>query len=279
MIWPRRACATRIFLSNGLRRRRRDWQRPRHDAPTLYLDRTAARHIRLPPTVRELTGSPMKKSQLAGEISVLERSLYAHRSLSDFLLATKQLGDLLDDRELFVRSGEPAKSYREAWIIGRFAKGLLAHSCRLIADPFPDAEVCLPDSVIKVEIAELDDPDRRRGDEYKSAVLGITSSDTRAIRRLSKNWQCWFVDKVRSKSKKYLTSAHDVDLLISNNLGFYRQLDELPQLSRMLANQINILTFRKIWHFRPDAIHEMWPDFKRHPITGWENEIRGTGAQ
>ena len=221
----------------------------------------------------------MKKSQLAGEIDVLERSLYAHRSLSDFLLATRQLGDLLDDQALFVRSGEPAKSYREAWIIGRFAKGLLARNCRLIADNFPDAEVGLPDSVIKVEIAELLGPDRRRGDEYRNASQQIALSVPRSIQRLGERWQGWFVNIVRSKSKKYPTSAHDVDLLIYNNLEFYRQLDELPQLSRMLATQINILTFRKIWHFRPDAVHEMWPDFKRHPITGWENEILGTGAQ
>lgn len=221
----------------------------------------------------------MKKSQLAGEIGVLERRLYAHQPLSDFLLATNQLGDLLDDQALFVRSSEYAKSYREAWILGRFAQGLLAQNCRLIADDFPDAEVCLPNIVMRVEIVELDDLVRCRGDEYKSSALGTKSSDTRAIRRLSENWQDWFVGKVRSKIQKYETSAHGVDLLISNNLGFYRQLDELPQLSRMLANQINILTFRKIWHFRPDAIHEMWPDFKRHPITGWENEMLGTGAQ
>lgn len=221
----------------------------------------------------------MNKSQLVDEIGDLERKLYARQTLSDFLVTTNQLGDLLDNRELFVRSSDQAKSFREAWIIGKFAKALLARSCRLIDDDFPDAEVYLPNTVMSVEIAELDDPDRRRGDEYRNASQGVTSSDPRAIQRLSRDWQGWLVNIVRSKSHRYGTSANGVDLLIFNNLEFYRQLDELPQLSHMLASQIRYMIFRKIWHCRSDAVHEVWPNFKRHPIIGWENEILGTGAK
>ena len=66
--------------------------------------------------------------------------------------------------------GQPGLNVlRDAWVAARLAEARQADCVRLIDDEWPDFEVKFGARVERFEAVEADNPDRRRGDEYRDA--------------------------------------------------------------------------------------------------------------
>lgn len=62
---------------------------------------------------------------------------------------------------------------RDAWIAGRVATALQAESVRLLPEERPDFEIGIGGSFRLFEATEADEPNRRRGDEYRKVTTEI----------------------------------------------------------------------------------------------------------
>jgi hypothetical protein len=175
--------------------------------------------------------------------------------------------------ELLVKSSETAKSLREAFILARFSAGIRASDCRLVDSQFPDAEIRTNEIVTKLEFTELMDSERKRGAESKSGNKAILIGD-RVLKRNFELWIYWFVERVFKKTNHY-NQAMNCDLVIYNNADLFRNLHELPRLHSLLAKELQTkqIGFERIWHFRPDKVHSIWPEIKEYVVPNWEQDL------
>lgn len=102
-----------------------------------------------------------------------------------------ELSDLLGDSAML----RPGRTFREAYIAGRFARRRGASSVRLLVEDgtkqTPDFELLIEGGCLRFETTEADIPGRKRGDEYKKPAetkpMTFTSLDVMVeqMRRLS----------------------------------------------------------------------------------------------
>ncbi len=136
---------------------------------------------------------------------------------------------MLDENELLhVARGDLAffsnahKLDRERWVVDRWllARGRVAADVRPGGDP--------PDFIVDgcgVEIAELMEPWRKRGDDYRAKLVAAEACCALPRRLVSRKQVVergheWVLDAIRRKAEKYGASAERWTLLIYVNLPY-----------------------------------------------------------
>jgi hypothetical protein len=199
--------------------------------------------------------------------------LYSWCSLAKFRSVSDALISRLTDPEFLVKSSEGAKALREAFVLARFSAARSATGCRLASDRGLDGEMCIDKKTCKVEITELLHDGRKRGDEFRNGRAAFMIGEE-VLKAISRDWTHWFLKSVQKKSDLYQKST-GTELIVYNNLSFFRSLHELPLLRdaliRKFENEHPI--FNSVWHFRPDKTHQVWPHFESYEVPNWHLDI------
>src|SRR3546814_5959357 len=80
----------------------------------------------------------------------------------------RQVNDYMGSVDFFAQAG--VTFVRDAWDAGHFGQVRGAATVRLVADQWPDFELCICDAVERFEFVEADLEGRRRADEYKAVA-------------------------------------------------------------------------------------------------------------
>ncbi len=89
------------------------------------------------------------------------------RSPDHMLRYVDELTDAIGSVDFFTQAG--LAFLREAWAAAKFSVACNATAVRLILDEWPDFEIEVNNSVEVFELTEADLPERKRGEEYRSA--------------------------------------------------------------------------------------------------------------
>lgn len=98
-----------------------------------------------------------------GEIADLQSRLTTWLPPEEILRLVGRIGSLA----YFCQSG--LAFLRDAWIGAEFAKIRQLELVRLVSDIYPDFEILSGGGIERFEAVEADDPERRRGDEYRDS--------------------------------------------------------------------------------------------------------------
>ncbi len=102
------------------------------------------------------------------EIDELKRRLAAWQTPETMSAAADEAMNGLGSTNLFNQGG--LAFLRDAWIAAEFGAIRNAEKVRLVSDNWPDFELCIGGRVEAFEAVEADEPDRRRGEEYRHGI-------------------------------------------------------------------------------------------------------------
>jgi hypothetical protein len=107
------------------------------------------------------------------EIEKLRFQLAEWQTPEDMWRLANDTGNRIGSTNLFNQSG--LAFLRDALTAVEFGKIRKASTVRLVAEAaeWPDFEIEVGGAIEKFEAAEVDDPERRRGDEYRDWVVGL----------------------------------------------------------------------------------------------------------
>lgn len=108
---------------------------------------------------------------------------------------------------------------RDAWIAAEFGRIRKAERVRLVDDAWPDFELELDGQNERYEAAEVDDPARRRGDEYRNNTRGVEHDPVEDWIARAEQTPAWIAEVCQKKAdKRYQGRAN---LVIYLNVGEY----------------------------------------------------------
>lgn len=145
--------------------------------------------------------------------------------------------------DLFTQAG--LEFVREAWTAAKFAQLRGAAHVRLIADEWPDFELRYEGKSERFELIEADDPDRRRGDEYRERIGEVSDDPVEDWIARAEKAAVWMDIACRKKMKKnYGSRANLLILLNLNEFGIRQQEVEstFPAVTAIVKNQ-----FESVW--------------------------------
>jgi hypothetical protein len=103
-----------------------------------------------------------------GEIADLRRQLVLWQTPEAMLKLYDDTVERIGSENLFTQAG--LVFLRDAWIAATFARARSVKHVRLVADIWPDFEMKKAGRIEAFEAVEADDPQRRRGDEYRNTT-------------------------------------------------------------------------------------------------------------
>jgi hypothetical protein len=113
----------------------------------------------------------MRPRLTRGERAILRTQLSQWLTPDEMLQVANDTGDRIGSTNLFNQGG--LELLRDALTAAEFGKARRVNKVRLIPEPenWPDFELRVGGAVERFEAAEVDDPARRRGDEYRFGNL------------------------------------------------------------------------------------------------------------
>ena len=102
------------------------------------------------------------------EIAELQRQLAQWQTPEAMASLLDDIMNRLGSVDLFDQGG--LAFLRDAWIAAEFGQVRQAEQVRLVADIWPDFELKKNGQIKQFEAVEADDPERRRGDEYRNTT-------------------------------------------------------------------------------------------------------------
>jgi hypothetical protein len=183
---------------------------------------------------------------------------------SEMLTVVRKLMNLMGNTDLFNQPG--VDFITEAWAAAQFAKGRRALSVRLIDahEQWPDFEVrTRTREMVQWEFTEVDDPDRRRGQEMKlaerrRAAGGATSEPVPldAITAQTGEVPDWIRKRCGEKVNKHYSER--VGLLIYLNWGNYGLKEEEIEQTFPSATACAKDSFKEVWLLWNLRLYRTW---------------------
>ncbi|MBM3568885.1 MAG: hypothetical protein FJX46_09035 [Alphaproteobacteria bacterium] len=198
------------------------------------------------------------------EISQHRGWLQKWRAPGRMLEYVDNLMDRLGSENLFTQAG--VGFVREAWIAGKFGAGRGVEAVRLVADQWPDFEICQNATVQKFEATEADLPGRRRGAQYRAAARKAAQGAS-LVKHVSLGNSIEWADQVsailKSACGRKLESeyAGRTGLVIYlNSISVYgirqREIEDCFQSATRCAKD----AFQEIWILCSDTAYLVWND-------------------
>src|SRR4051812_16851751 len=120
-------------------------------------------------TLRSLT--PVAREKWTKEFRTLRSNLSEWQTPLAF---NGRVAKVLKQVPNYVMFSLPAAQVaRDAWIVGTYADLAHADEVRLPSDEWPDGLVRFGARAINIEATEIQEPGRRRGDEYRATKGGV----------------------------------------------------------------------------------------------------------
>lgn len=146
---------------------------------------------------------------------------------------------------------------RDAWIAAEFAVIRKAEKVRLMSDNWPDFELMIDGQAVAFEAVEADDPDRRRGHEYKKGLNGIQDDPVEDWIARAEQAPVWIEKASRKKAdKKY---AQRTNLVIYLNLSDYGIRQTEVESCFRSATESARVSFDSIWILWKKKAYRVWP--------------------
>ncbi len=205
-------------------------------------------------------------------------SLHTWMPTNDFSQLVEKLMQPIDSGTLFNSSDKKHQDLMEAHCTAKFARTLGYFKCKLIEGEFPDAACRNNEEKIVIEITELQDKDRRRGDEYRNDPI-VTLQSEDLLSSVETNWQKWLIaaidKKITALHKKIAEETYDIeqgkiDLVVYMNVSlyvysserdqFWSQMQEIPTI---FAQKPDGIPFKRVWIVYKNYALKVWPEFQK----------------
>jgi hypothetical protein len=160
----------------------------------------------------------------------------------------------IGSRDLFNQGGLAV--VRDGWTAAEFGQARQATQVRLITDAWPDFELKIHDQIEPFEGVEADDPQRRRGDEYRNSTGEIEDDPVEDWIARAEQAPIWLEAACRKKAnKKYSTRSN---LVIYLNLGEYGIRQKEVERSFSSATAAAKDSFNSIWILWKKRAYLVW---------------------
>jgi len=203
-------------------------------------------------------------------------TLHDWKSTTSFQEHVLELLKTVDSYTFFNSTNKRYQDLREAYVCAKFARVLGFTECKLIGDDFPDAACKNANETLLLEVAELVDKDRRRGDEFENKFI-IKSQPESLLNATIAEWPNWLAGIIRKKASKYYTVS-DVELVIYMNISLYDWPSEEPDYWRKMQSIPGLLnktnkppSFHRVWVLHGDRVVKVWPEFQKFGTYGNES--------
>ncbi len=165
-----------------------------------------------------------------------------------------ETGDRIGSTNLFNQSG--LTFLTDALTAAEFGQLRQAEQVRLVDDVWPDFELRIGGRVEQFEAVEADDPDRKRGDEYKNDT-GEAQVEKRSLRQTADLIPIWLAIACQKKADKHYGSrANLVVYLNASDYGIRQK--ETEQAFPDATSAVK------------DCFNEVWVYWKRKAYLVWQ---------
>lgn len=190
------------------------------------------------------------------EIAELKQQLAEWQTPESMSLLLDEIMNQIGSVDLFNQGG--LAFLRDAWTAAEFGKIRRAEFVRLVADIWPDFELKLGDQIERFEAVEADDPERRRGDEYRRSIGEIEDDPVEDWVARAEQAPAWLEAACRIKANKRYGA--DAELVIYLNLSEYG----------IRQNEVESL-FPTATSVVKDSFHAVWVLWKKRAYLVWKN--------
>ena len=163
--------------------------------------------------------------------------------------------DNLGSTNLFNQGG--LAFLRDAWIAAEFGSMRNADKARLVSDIWPDFDLLIGDRVESFEAVEADDPDRRRGEEYRQRIGGVEDDPVEDWIARAEQAPAWLRAASQKKaSKRYCGRA---SLVIYLNLSEFGIRQAQVEACFSVATETAKDAFDAVWVLWKNRPYQVWP--------------------
>jgi len=163
--------------------------------------------------------------------------------------------DDLGSTNLFNQSG--LAFLRDAWIAAEFGGMRNAEKVRLVSDNWPDFELLVDGRVGAFEAVEADDPNRRRGEEYREGIGEVEDDPVEDWVARAEQTPAWLQAACQKKaSKRY---GGRVNLVIYLNLSEYGIRQSEVEACFPPATEAVKDAFETVWILWKKRAYRVWP--------------------
>ena len=135
------------------------------------------------------------------EITDMERRLAEWQTPAEMAALVEDAMHRLGSEDLFNQGG--LAFIRDAWIACEFGNKRRAEQVRLVADEWPDFELMKDGQIEPFEAVEADDPERRRGDEYRNTTGEIEDDPVEDWIARAEQASAWLEAACQKKADKH----------------------------------------------------------------------------
>ena len=190
------------------------------------------------------------------QISDLVELLAEWRTPDELANVVDDTMDRLGSDDLFNQGG--LAFLRDARIAAEFSKIRQAHQVRLVADDWPDFEIKIEGHIEAFEAVEADDPDRRRGDEYRTQTALVEDDPVEDWIERASNAPAWIEAACRKKAnKRYGARAN---LVVFLNLSEYGIRQKEIEGCFLAASESVKDHFDTVWVLWKTQVYPVWKD-------------------
>ncbi len=146
---------------------------------------------------------------------------------------------------------------RDAWIAAEFGEIRNAEKARLVSDNWPDFELLTGGRVEAFEAVEADDPERRRGVEYREGIGKVKDDPVEDWVARAEQAPAWLEAACRKKAGKRYGGR--TNLVIYLNLSeFGIRQSEVEACFPSATEAVND-TFEAVWVLWKKRAYQVWP--------------------
>lgn len=165
----------------------------------------------------------------------------------------------VDTETLLVQPGNAF--LRDAWVGAGFAEAVRAEAVRLVSGQWPDFEVKSSTGIKQFEVVEADDPDRRRGAEYKKGQPRLQHDPVENWAKRAEAAPGWLRLACEKKLTKRYGSKTNLVIYLPAVGEYGTQYDKV--ISSFAASTSSAKDqFKSVWVFWKACAYCVWSDGK-----------------
>lgn len=161
----------------------------------------------------------------------------------------------LGSTSLFNQSG--LAFLRDAWIAAKFGSLRNAEKVRLVLDNWPDFELLVAGRVEVFEAVEADDPERRRGVEYRQGNGEVDDGPVDDWIARAEHAPAWLEAACRKKASKHYSARSSLVIYLNLSEFGIRQAEVeacFPSATKAAKN-----AFEAVWVLWKERAYQVWP--------------------
>ena len=189
------------------------------------------------------------------EIDHLKRRLAEWQTPQAMDAVMNKTMNSLGSTNLFNQSG--LAFIRDAWIAANFGKVRGAEKVRLVEDSWPDFELLIRDQVEAFEAVEADNPERRRGKEYRDGIGEVEDDPVEDWIARAEQAPAWLQAACGKKTRKCYGAR--ANLVIYLNLMEYGIRQSEVEACFRSSTEDARDAFETVWVLWKQQAYQVWP--------------------